>query len=239
MDGVLMTGTEKKFIPTPLERDDPGRLPGQRLAADPIQASSISLSVITVGANGVTLGYTGLNGNHPSTYGNAVFVWQNEASIPYGAPPMATTPLKGASPSGTTSVEFDVKVGRDYVLGYATGGTVESIAAWAYIPPDEHDFQYFSTTTAPLPGGVTSDVVVAKYSTPAGNSAAVNKNWAGIWVASTSSFTTPPKFKADAPDGATGRISVHGSYTRDTTYTIGYFTGKSLTTLAATCTFST
>ncbi|WP_329791274.1 hypothetical protein V1227_04975 [Lentzea sp. DG1S-22] len=234
-----MTRTEKKFIATPLDRDRLGELPGERLDADPTQAASISLNVIAVGANGVTLGYTGLNGNHPSTYGNAVFVWQNEAAIPYGAPPLATTPLKGNSPSGTTSVEFDVKVGLDYVLGYSTGGTVESIASWAYIPPQEEGFQYFSTTTAPVPGGVTSDVVVVKYSTPAGNDAAANKDWAGIWVASTGSFTNPPKFRADAPAGATGRISVYGTYTRDTTYTIGYFTGKSLTTLAATCTFST
>ena len=234
-----MTTAEKKTAPAPRSgASETALLSRNRFTALAPGAQGVTLKVVSVTGTDITLTFNSMAGNQPSTYGHTAFLWQNGPAIPYDSPPFRSTPVTGNSPAGSINFHFDVK-SEDYIVGYATGPSVKCIAAWAYIPAAGSEYEYFQTATWIIPNGVTPEVAIAEYETPDGYNPATNQNWAGIWKGPGASYTQQPQFRGNADSSSSGRIPIAGTYARTTQYTVGYFMGPALTTLAATYTFTT
>ena len=213
-----------------------------RLMASGPGSQTTTLSISTVTPTFIIGGYNTLSGNSPNTYGNTIFLWQNNNSIPYNLPPLLAQAVTGNSQSGSYTLKAQLQ-NYAYILGYAVGPDPAQICATAFIPATGTQYLYFQTTldVTPMPDGI-----LVSYNTPTGNQPQTNLNWIGVWEGGAASYTVaPPTFVPVGSNNAVDQIPVPVTLLRGRTYTVAYFMGgyatptPTLTAMAATLTFST
>lgn len=183
--------------------------------------------------------YDTLPGNQPNTYGNCVFIWQNQNQIPYNQQPLDNYAIAGNTQNGSFSFgDLEVQT-KSYIVGFAVGPNVSQICSTAFVPAAGSSWQYFQTTLGV--DYIGTDSLSVSYGTPTGNAPQTNQNWVGLWQGAAPSYTTAPVAKVNIDNNnATGQAVINNyKFLRSTTYTIAYFMGSKQTMMAATYTFST
>ncbi len=196
--------------------------------------------VVRVTADLISVGYDTLPGNNPQEYGNKVFLWQNQNEIPWSQPPLEDHEIIDNSQSGTTEFN-DLSVNNNsYIVGYAVGPRVSDICSTAFIPAAGQNAvaTLFQTNLRNLEVGSTS--LSVEFQTPTGYTPAAHRNWIGLWRGATASYTREPDARSLITiDGNIGTTGLNGlSLGRNLTYTLAYFMGEGLRTMACTLTFT-
>jgi len=214
-----------------------------------LAAASVSTTIIQVAAvsgTSITYSYNTLSGNQPNTYGDTLFLWQNQAQIPYNEPPTSSYTIPGNTQAGGYTWN-QLSIGTNsYIVGYAVGTDVKNICAWAFVPASGSADNSSSFATSISVGAITSNSVVINFSTPAGNDPTANGDWIGVWNNGAPSYIVQPTAKSGVKDlggNNNGTVGINLALLRGNTYAVAYFKGgastSTLTTMAATTTFST
>lgn len=204
---------------------------------DEDQQSTIGLLVTSVVDQGVALAYSSLSGNEPEVYGNTVFVWEGTA-VARGVAPLQTESIMTNTAVGEIVVQGLDPSQTAYTFAYATGATVDSIAAVVLRAPGSSD-PITMTTTVTL-DTLSANEIVLGYQLPNGTIPSEFGHWVGLWEGTgIGAWEEPPLSRADVNDSnAYGNVAIVGvELLRGTVYTVGYFTGPDQTNLAATITF--
>jgi hypothetical protein len=165
-----------------------------------------------------------------------VFVWQGDA-IAGGRRPLASERVPGNASHGSVDVGgLALMPNTGYIVGYAVGPDVSSVAATVQIPGDGAG-QAFATTIDAQQVGPT--FVVADFATPHGNNPEASGQWVGVFQGEFS-YAASPVARADVPSSQSqGSIVLPGQLLSGATYTLCYFMGPDQKTRAAACTFRT
>ncbi|HEY6327916.1 MAG TPA: hypothetical protein VI756_01170 [Blastocatellia bacterium] len=201
------------------------------LAASTSRKTLLTVDFVTADIIGLT--FDTMPGNQPNTYGNFVAIWQNQNEIPWNQDPLNVKPIPTNTQAGSISFDGLTTNNNSYIIGYSVGATKSStegqkygnICSTAFVPATSPGgpSQYFQTDLVLTFVGTTS--VAVQFTTPAGYKPATNKNWMGLWRASTASYNNPPDWSAPITlDSNFGTAAFNNvNIGRGLTYTIGYF----------------
>jgi hypothetical protein len=212
------------------------------LTAAPV-AQSINLQVISRDQAGVDVQYTTFDTNKPKTYGNTLYVWGASGPIiPWGQPPVASTPIDKDQYQSTQRLKFDYQVSLGYIIGYATASDANAICASVFIPPGGEDQDSLDLTISLAT--FANNYVKINYKGLADYKPSANKNWIGLWNQPRAGYDGNPIAKADVPHpNSSGSATIVGTKILiGATYTVGYYMAPLLpgkASLAAQTTFNT
>lgn len=215
--------------------------PTDRALRVQIAPSLAQVSVSVAGATGTTLdlNYAGLPANQPTTYQNFVAVWQGVV-VPWTQPPMRMMPIPGNFGSGSLVVDGVQITELAYTVGYAVGPEITAICASAMLGVGAQTGPTDAVSISLNRVGTTS--VSVHYTVLDGYLPATSGNWIGLWTGRVSPYNAPAPLARAAVslNMSAGDVGFNGVLmTINTTYTLVYFMGESVTTAAAILTFST
>jgi len=204
-------------------------------APSTVTSQTTQVAVGYVSGTLIVYSYDSLPSNEPNSYQNTLFLWQNNAAIPYSTPPLDSIVIPGNSPnSGAPWTGLQIQ-NLEYVIGYAVGPNVSNICSWVSIPASGPGTGGPTFQTTAITTYTSAFTIVVHYETPAGNLPQTNQQWVGVWPGPLASYTVPPLAKAAAiSDNNEGDLSIIYNFTAGDQYTIAYFMGTDQTAMAAT-----
>ncbi len=176
--------------------------------------------------------YTSLPGNQPETYANNVALW-NGLQPNLSAGPIETTEITGNAQSGDVYIPVGLQR-TDYCMTYQCGSGMATMCAMVTIPlqsPQPSTLTAVSITVRDL----SAASITFQYGTLPGYDPQANRNWIGIWPGRGIPYASL------APPVAKGNIQApYSEYIVNmefspvlSQYTAVYFTGPSLSNIAA------
>ncbi len=228
--GVLESGVD--LGPVSLFIDD-APAPEEFLSGS--QSSATELTLVQATASSVALAYASPSGNQPNAYANTIYVWAGTL-VEWSEPPLQSMAIQSNTPVGSL-VFNDLDTGNTtYTFGYATGPSVQQVAATLTVGPDDDTSE---TSTRISIDDIGPDFVAAQYELPEGAEPNSSGHWVGLWEGTSASYSIPPMTRTDVlSSNSEGTVAITGfPLLRGTVYTLGYFTGPKSTDLAATVTF--
>lgn len=166
-------------------------------ALDPTQNVSLQITLGATGDN-LTVEYVTPNGNDPNVYGNWLYLWQAEESIPWGNEPLQHQAISGSTRQGSLIFKELNMGSKGYIVGYSVGGETTSwvkngnVCATAYLPAgvidDPTKIELFSTKITPV---VSSDSINVGYQVTPGVQPKTNGAWMALWRSKTNPYLNP------------------------------------------------
>jgi hypothetical protein len=204
-------------------------------AAAQVPATAVSLCSATIlesSGTTVTIGYAGLPGNQPRTYGNFVALWQSSA-VSWTVAPAFRLTIPSNSEVGTV-VLAGVSIGNiPDTIAYAVGPKVDDICASALLAADGSTGVVDAVSLRLVALDATS--LTLRYHTLSGYLPATAGNWIGLWRGSASPYNAPrPLARVKiAEDVTDDRIVINGvTLEGGEIYTVVYFMDETYTSAA-------
>lgn len=200
----------------------------------------VSVSIKNYTGDSVFVAYQGLPGNQPKNYRNFVAIWES-SQIAWSQPPMEPPEFIGNNSQSGSVVITGLTISKNaYTIGYGVGPDISNICASARLNAGGLLAAPMSVTIGI--NYVGSNSISVSYQTLAGYRPATYKNWVGLWKGYASPYNAPKPegsaaISSDSTEGSVGINNVPIAI--NTTYTVAYFAGPSLTEAAAILTFNT
>ncbi|MET3132785.1 hypothetical protein AAKU55_003065 [Oxalobacteraceae bacterium GrIS 1.11] len=207
--------------------------------AAPATLSQVSISVPYIGPNAVSVIYSTLPGNTPSSNSNFLAIWESTI-VPWSVAPMATQNIVGDTQQGSVSFSNLSIQQKAYIIGYAVGPDVSDICATATVFVGGQVGNQFSTSIGIA--SLTDDSIVVQYSCCPGYQPQLSKNWVGLWQGPASPYYSgdPINRTPVTSSSSQGTVVMNGvTLSFATQYTLVYFLGSQVTDAAAILTFTT
>lgn len=203
-----------------------------------------TLNVNFVTGDVISVSYDTLPGNQPNTYGNKLFIWQNDNQVPWGTDPLNQQNIATNTQAGSAVFTGLEVTKNSYIVGYGVGPDVSDVCATAFVPAesDESEGSEYPTSSLVLSlKFVGTNSVAVGYQGLTGYQPQTEGNWLGMWQNNAASYNTPPQWKTEPSGDSPGGTAAFNNVTivRDSAYTVAYFMGTKQTTMAATLTFTT
>jgi len=193
---------------------------------------NVTLTITSVTASQISLTYRSPNGNQPSKFGNALYIWQSGDQIPWQTAALSSQAMTTSSSDGSASFSSLDVTNNSYIIGYAVGpidstitwSTYSNVVASAFVPAiggGQQEYQSSSLVITDI--GATS--LVATFGFLDGYDPQDSGAWAGVWQGQSVSYNNPPKWFAPiSGTNSTGTVSFNNVViTRGTTYTVGLY----------------
>lgn len=184
---------------------------------DPSQNVSINIVPGSTG-DSVVVEYMTPNSNNPNRFGNQLYLWQAEGTIPWGEPALQHQGIDGQTRQGSV-VFTNLTIGKKgYIVGYGVGadtpswvkyGNVCATASWP-APSDlsnSQEISYFSSKISPQ---ISSDSINVGYQFTPGVQPKTNGAWLALWEGKTNPYLNPNYLSAQAiaSDGDNGTLAL-------------------------------
>jgi hypothetical protein len=210
-------------------------LTGAAAAQAPEGAAVTVCSAAIAASSGTTVdvGYAGLPGNQPASYGNFVALWRGSV-VPWTAPPVARVSVPTDTEVGTV-VLVGVSIGRiPYTVAYTVGPEVDDACATALLAADGSTTVVDAVSLQLVSLDATS--LTLRYHTLSGYLPAKAGNWIGLWRGHASPYNAlPPLARVQVAANVTDdQVVIDGvTLAAENAYTVVYFMDEALTTAAA------
>ena len=86
-------------------------------------------------ATGVTVMFRTFTPNQPKSYGNTIYVWESNGTVPWGHKPHSATTVNTDKNQSSQKVKVDLNIDTGYIFGYATAPTSDAVVSTIYVPP--------------------------------------------------------------------------------------------------------
>jgi hypothetical protein len=202
------------------------------LTASATANTTTMFTISAIVGNQLSVEFTGLASNRPSTYGNFLVVWTNQDAIPYNnVNPNGFVEISGDNSQGSQVFEgLTVDINTSYVVGYAVGPKINSggqlwgnVCSTGFVPASGASTYQVPTITslAAQANSVTMNFLLPDGATPHTNGA-----WVGIWQSGQASYNTPPLASNSINvDFSSGGAAINGlNMLRGQIYTVALFT---------------
>jgi len=214
-------------------------------------ASSNSAVAITVVGeaqrDGTVIKYITLGQNQPKANANQLYVWETTSeNVPWGTATVGSTAIDSNRAVNSQKLDFQFRLGPDFIVGYAMAADPNTTCATIYIPSDAFK-DPSKVKTRELMINVPnygSGFVQVKYTGLPLYRPEANGNWVGIWSGDSVPYSGVDPLAKSNIRGAepNGLATISVDLNLGSTYAVGYFM-KALpsgrTTLAAVSKFDT
>lgn len=210
---------------------------GVLVAPGSVRASECSIDVLDVEGDQVSVGYAGLPGNQPHSWGDFIGIWSGTV-IPFGSKPLAASPVPSDLESGSVVVSTTI-TSSSYTAAYSLGAEVTALCAAQLIGAGGQLGARQAVQMAINNIGESS--ISIAYTTLPGYMPSKAGNWVGLWKGEIDPYQPgdPVGTTKVTSDSNMGDLAILAPLGIKETYTLVYFMGEALTTASVTLTFDT
>ncbi|NNA55331.1 MULTISPECIES: hypothetical protein [Pseudomonas] len=204
-------------------------------------------------AHNINVNYDTLPGNQPSSYGNYIAIWQNQAQIPFNQTPLATYPVKSNTQSGTLNIPGLQITNNSYIVAYCVGpaltsGQAQGNACSTVFIPQTGQGPNVNVLSSLSVANIGTTSLSINFILPNGETPQSNGAWIGVWEGNVASYSLPPTYLNAVTVNTNSGVAFINNLNigRGSTYTVALYTSGyssnpgnlGLTAMAATLTFS-
>ncbi len=202
--------------------------------------NTCNLDIKSFTGESITVEFSGLPANQPSTYKNFIAIWESSV-IPWVIKPLRKIEIEVNTEAGTLTIDGLIISKNSYVIGYGVGSDIGDISASAVLQRGRSRSPSLNVNFEIK--DLKNNVLSVGYKTLYGYLSKSNGNWIGLWEGYVSPYNLPPNAIAKTEVNNYSNEGVVElkdlSLADNIVYTLIYFMGSDPNTAAAILTFNT